>query len=95
MTHHPGDLLLATVFLAVGVVLLVYIDKWVEFDQRSAVKMKALVNRKLGNSMSRELWPAGSSTAYRISKIAFRFAGVFLLIVGVGLLFLTFRTYLP
>jgi hypothetical protein len=87
--------LVGTLCVVVGAFLLTYLDKVVEFDQNSGIKLKAFLRRKLGNSsVNRELWSVGSPSASRASRIAFRLVGAILLLVGVAELLLTFREHL-
>ena len=91
---HSG-FLFGTLCVVAGAFLLTYLDKVVEFDQNSGIKVKTFFRRKLGNSsLNRELWSVGTPSASRASRIAFRLAGATLLLVGVVELLLSFREHL-
>jgi hypothetical protein len=95
MTVLHNGLFFGTLYLVAGALLLTYLDKIVEFDQNSGIKLKAFFRRKLGDSsLNRELWSAGTPSGYRASRIAFRIAGVVFVVVGIAKLLLTFRGYL-
>jgi hypothetical protein len=95
MTALHNGFLFGTLYLVAGAFLLTYLDKIVEFDQNSGIKLKAFFRRKLGDSpLNRELWSVGSPSGFRASRIAFRLVGVILLIVGIAKLLLTFRALL-
>jgi hypothetical protein len=67
-----------TLYLVAGALLLTYLDKIVEFDQKSGIKLKTFFRRKLGDSfLNRELWSVGTPSSYRTSRIVFHLAGVF------------------
>jgi len=83
-----------TVYLIAGALLLTYLDKIVEFDQSSGIKLKGFFRRKMGDSsLNRELWSVGTPSGYRASRIAIRLAGVVLVVVGIAELLLTFWGY--
>jgi hypothetical protein len=77
MTVLHNGFFFGTLYLVAGALLLTYLDKIVEFDQNSGIKLKAFFRRKRGDSsLNRELWSAGTPSSYRASRIAFRFVGV-------------------
>ena len=94
MALHNG-FFVGTLCVVAGAFLLTYLDKVVEFDQSSGIKLKAFFRRKLGDSsLNRELWSGETPTASRASRIAFRLVGAILLLSGVVELLLTFREHL-
>jgi hypothetical protein len=95
MTVLHNGFFFGTLYLVAGVLLLTYLDKIVEFDENSGIKLKAFFRRKLGDSSSnRELWSAGTPSGYGASRVAFRLVGVVFVLVGIAKLLLTFRGYL-
>src|SRR5215472_4471957 len=95
MISLPNGFLSGTLYLATGTLLLLNLDRVVQFDQNSGVKLKAWFTRKLGNStLNRELWSVGTPSGFRSSRLAFRIVGVILLIVGLARVFLSLRSYL-
>jgi hypothetical protein len=94
MTAIQSDFLSGTLFLVAGALLLVNLDRIVEFDQNSGVRLKHFFRRKLGDSpLNREVWSVGTLSGFRSSRIAIRIVGVVLVIVGVAHVFLAFRRY--
>ena len=95
MTVLHNGYFFGTLYLVAGALLLTYLDKIVEFDRNSGIRLKAFFRRKLGNSsLNRELWSVGTPSGSRTSRIAFRLVAVVLVVVGIAKLLLTFRVYL-
>ena len=92
MTAQQSDFLYGTLFLIAGVLLLTYLEKIVELDQKSEILTRAFFRKKLGNSiLNRDLWSIETQAAVRASRIALRCAAVVLLLTGTAVLLLAFR----
>jgi hypothetical protein len=92
MNQNLYGLLSGVFCLAAGALILHNLDALVQFDQDSGIRLKAWFNKQLGKSvLNRELWSVGAPSGFRSSRIAFRVAGVILLLGGLVLVGLSFR----
>jgi hypothetical protein len=92
MSENLRYFLRGTFYLAVGALILHSLDAMVRFDQNSGVRLKAWFHKKLGQSVpDRELWAAGTPRGFRSSRIVFRVVGVIALLMGLGLVGMSFR----
>jgi hypothetical protein len=78
--------------LAVGALILQNIDALVRFDQQSGAKANAWFKKRVKNPvLNRELWPVGTPSSSRKSRIVFLVVGVILILLGVLLVGESFR----
>ena len=70
------------------------LDALARFDQRSGSRLNDWFKKKLGNSrLNRELWPVGTPSGFRSSKIGLGVAGAISLLFGAVLVCLSLRSH--
>jgi hypothetical protein len=78
--------------LAAGALILQNVEVFVRFDQRSGTRVNAWFKKRVKNpGLNRELWPVGTESGSRSSRIVFRIAGVILILLGIVLVGLSFE----
>jgi len=84
MSEHAVDFAIATLFLAVGSIILTNLDGLTHFDQVSGLKMHSSFKKKLGaeSTWNRELYSVGTPSGYKRSKAGFIAAGILCLLAG-------------
>ena len=72
--------------MAAGFANMVNLEALAKVDQRHGLKFNTWLKKRLGDSfLTRDIWPVGTQSGMRSSKIGFGFAGVILILGGFAL----------